>query len=472
MGASQSNELVNQTDITTSSFSSCAGPVSSNKLELENISFRPDLNPACNDVNTKWSVTQSATAESDCIISSLQDTTADTISKLDAETQAGLGYTYSNNKNDILTQINSKVENQCKGASSEQEASLKDITVTACQFEVIQDANLKSACTINTLQNIANQASNVVNAENKATSLLELLFGSGTSWLILIIVIIIIIIIAYMFSGSSSSTTSTTSTTSPYAGFNAPGAEASPYSASMYGLAPASVSSTTTVAPAPSYGAPAGPIPGEATLPAAATTYGTTETLASTNPFATLTGGGNLTRTMIGGAVGIACSLGPILVLGILALIALTLYFNKKKPMEQFQQMAQMFEPIYTNDIPQQAPYGEQNVTYSQPGFNKFSQVYQEAYRNDSFFRPDWAEKYLIVKDNVISVYLKNSGQLIAQAPRRYRYEQNGVYFNLLGDGSEIVSDMWGIIGTVPAPFVNNDKYHDYENWQDYYEQI
>jgi len=509
MGSQQSHSgQTMTTDITTSAFNTCPGSAISNEITLKNVDFRPDLNPMCNGSNTSFVIDQKASIESECLISHLQDVTSDVIAKMDAEAQAGLGFSYSDNKNDISTQIDSKIENDCGSQSSEQKASLEDVVITSCQLKIIQDATLKSSCTINTLQTIANKASVESNSTSSGSSIWGLLFGNGTSWLLLIVAIIVILIIVYMFmNGSSTPTTGTTTTASETtSSFNVPstGESSSSYGSygstpstmgtlpstmgtlpSTMGTLPSTVGTTSTFGSMPSaFGTTSStgtvpPIPGE--TPAGTTGF------ASTNPFNTAGqaqteaqynasglnpfAGGSL-GNIIGGAVGTVCSMGPVLGLGIILLIGLALHLRKSSrtdtaPVENFTEMVQKYDPVYTNDIPAPVGYGEEEVIYSQPGYNKFSQVYQEAYNN--FERPPWAEKYIIAENGVISVYLSNSGMLIAQAPKRYRLEQNGIYFNLLSDGSEIISDMWGIIGTVPAPFVNNDKFHDYQYWQDFY---
>jgi len=498
--ASSKSEQSLEVDITSQSFAKCPNINIGNSITITDVSHRPDLNASCNGHPTSFEVNQNAGASSECVINNLQNISSDVIAKLDAEAQANLGFAFSENSNDILTQIDSMTESSCGDLSSDQSVALKDVVITACDVRIIQDATIKSNCVLDSLQTIANKASVESNANASGTSLWEGIFGTGTSWLILIVAIIVVLIIIYMFmysspsettatpntTGTSSSTTS--STTSDVT--NASNSLGIPDSFSSYVNQPTpgtsgeimtSTGSTGLQSSAPSgisYGPEANPNI-SSNVPSS---NGYVTPSEPTNPFSSnyeesLRGG----LYMIGGAV---CSMGPVVSLGILLFVVLAIRTRK----ELKQNVNETFNNV---KLPPSIPYNTYNVlpsdrhlidkdllpvnplitksNWENTGFipyNLHSDIYNEAHQN-GFMRPSWAEKEVSVNNGVISVYYKYSGELVAQAPRRHSYEQNGVYFNLLSDGSELISDIWGRIATVPAYFVTNDRMTDY--WTDYY---
>ncbi len=88
----------------------------------------------------------------------------------------------------ILRKLESQIaENKCKNSSATNKAKLEDIDTTACNFYFVQDASVKSACSINNLQKLANQVA--VEQYAKATGWLSL--GNFGALIAVILVVVI-----------------------------------------------------------------------------------------------------------------------------------------------------------------------------------------------------------------------------------------------------------------------------------------
>ncbi|RYE17214.1 MAG: hypothetical protein EOP45_16210, partial [Sphingobacteriaceae bacterium] len=174
MGATAStNKTSVEQDIVSQSYNSCPAITANNSVAMKNVTFAP--NATCKDSN--FDITQTAAVDATCLISALQQNTADAVSKLSATAQGGLGFSASTNVSDIKTQLTNKVENDCKSVSASNNADLTNVTITACNFRTIQNANAKSACQINSLQKSAASASTTADATATGLTLASFLTG-------------------------------------------------------------------------------------------------------------------------------------------------------------------------------------------------------------------------------------------------------------------------------------------------------
>ena len=203
MGAQVStNKQVIQTDIVTEAYNSCPNIAVSNTVNMQGVNFRPDLNPNCTG-DTSFDISQTAGVDATCVITSMQDSLAKTLSTMDAEALGGLGFSGTSNILDIKNELSQKVENDCGNQSVTNVADIKDTTVTSCNMRVVQNASAKSSCTINSLQKIANDLEANSKSKAQGSTLASLLFGYGgiASIAMIIVVILIAVLIYYSFSG-------------------------------------------------------------------------------------------------------------------------------------------------------------------------------------------------------------------------------------------------------------------------------
>lgn len=190
MGASISTSVSKtQNEIITKSVNSCKKGVASNEMFLQGITHDPA--PTCQ--NPTFSVTQSATVDADCFINALQTNMADAISKLNTTAQGGFGITGATNINEAGQKISASLETTCGGVSATQTVTAKDITSRACDMVFVQNANAKSKCKIDALQENAIKTDNALTTDATGASLGSLLFGSGSSIIVYAIAIVIIL---------------------------------------------------------------------------------------------------------------------------------------------------------------------------------------------------------------------------------------------------------------------------------------
>lgn len=196
MGASVSTSSVtSENNIITKSTNSCGKTVASNVLNISGIKWNP---PQYCGKESKFTVDQVAKVDADCFINSLQENLADSVAKLNAQAQTGLGVAVSTNVSDIKQSITSIVENECKGASSTNVVAAKDIESTGCQMQFFQNATAKSKCKIDALQKMAIKSDTTADTTAAGANLGSLLFGSwGGIGLTSLIVLIVVGIIGY-----------------------------------------------------------------------------------------------------------------------------------------------------------------------------------------------------------------------------------------------------------------------------------
>ncbi len=207
MGAQASTNVNTiKNDLVTSAFNTCPSVSASNTINLNSVQFRPDMNPNCK--TSSLNISQTSGVESTCLISSLQDSLAKTISQMDAKTQGGLGLQASTNIADISNQLSQNVENSCGSQSATNAASISDTTITACDWHFVQNATAQSACTINALQKMANDVTSKQTSDATGMTLASFLFGYSTSIAIVMGIVIVIIVagVLYYYFGSGNKT--------------------------------------------------------------------------------------------------------------------------------------------------------------------------------------------------------------------------------------------------------------------------
>uniref|UniRef100_A0A6C0LR29 Myristylated IMV envelope protein n=1 Tax=viral metagenome TaxID=1070528 RepID=A0A6C0LR29_9ZZZZ len=187
MGASGSiNKSIIQTDVITEAYSKCPNVVASNELDIKNVTFK--CNSHCGP-NCKIVFSQDAGIDATCLITNLQDVMAETISKMNADAQTGLGLAVTKNKNEIKTQLKNKIDASCGNLSSVNKANISDTIMEACEWRIPQNATIKTSCEINTLQKIATK--NKTEQKGNSTG-----FFGGNTWAIVICIILVVIIVA------------------------------------------------------------------------------------------------------------------------------------------------------------------------------------------------------------------------------------------------------------------------------------
>lgn len=208
MGASVSTSQTQvNNDFTSEDYASCGTTSSSNEVDLSQVTFSTaGLN--CPADSTGFSINQGASVNASCAITVLQKNLADSIAKLDTNTQTGLGFSYSQDSTDISNQITTKNTTKCGAASSSNIAKISQTQVTACDMAIIQDATDQQSCIINNMQDISAKTKATTTSTTKGGSIFGDLFGSSSvgTWIALIlclvfVVIIIILIISLVAEG-------------------------------------------------------------------------------------------------------------------------------------------------------------------------------------------------------------------------------------------------------------------------------
>jgi hypothetical protein len=119
------------------------------------------------------------------------------LSVCDVRTRNRLGFSAANNITDILNQIQKKIDNKCKSKVQTNAANVSDTMVTACRWRFVKDSNDRSACIINTLQEMANELQRVYQPEsNYAIWDLSTSYNQYRLMMIIVIILSIIIIIS------------------------------------------------------------------------------------------------------------------------------------------------------------------------------------------------------------------------------------------------------------------------------------
>ncbi|AGF85233.1 IMV envelope protein [Moumouvirus goulette] len=193
MGASAStNKQTIENNILNQAYNSCPSIGATNIVTLSGIKFEPP--PDCNPPSS-MTIGQTATIDSNCLLTSLQSSAAQTAAELSAEAKAGLGIAVSTNINDVKQSISNITKNTCANVSTTNNATIRDTVIKSCQFRVVQDAKENVSCQINSTQDLVSKIASSTASTAQGGSIWEDIFGSGPSGLIVGIIVIIIIFI-------------------------------------------------------------------------------------------------------------------------------------------------------------------------------------------------------------------------------------------------------------------------------------
>ncbi|AVL94891.1 putative myristoylated membrane protein [Moumouvirus australiensis] len=193
MGVSAStNKQTIENNILNKAYNSCPSMGTTNIVNLSGIKFEPP--PDCNPPSS-MTIGQTATIDSNCLLTSLQSSAAEIAAELSAEAKAGLGISGSTNVNDIKQSISNITKNTCANVSTTNNATIRDTVIKSCQFRVVQNATENVSCQINTTQDLVSKIASSSASTAKGGSIWGDIFGSGPGGLIAGIVVIIIIII-------------------------------------------------------------------------------------------------------------------------------------------------------------------------------------------------------------------------------------------------------------------------------------
>ncbi|AQN68404.1 myristylated IMv envelope protein [Saudi moumouvirus] len=196
MGASAStNKQTIENNILNQAYNSCPSIGTTNIVSLSGIKFEPP--PDCNPPSS-MTIGQTATIDSNCLLTSLQSSAAQIAAELSAEAKAGLGISVSTNINDVKQSISNITNNTCANVSTTNNATIRDTVIKSCQFRVVQNAKENVSCQINSTQDLISKIASNAASNAQGGSIWGDIFGSGPSGLIagIIVIIIIFIIIA------------------------------------------------------------------------------------------------------------------------------------------------------------------------------------------------------------------------------------------------------------------------------------
>nr|AEX62679.1 uncharacterized myristoylated membrane protein [Moumouvirus Monve] len=196
MGASSStNKQTIENNILNQAYNSCPSIGTTNIVSLSGIKFEPP--PDCNPPSS-MTIGQTATIDSNCLLTSLQSSAAQIAAELSAEAKAGLGISVSTNINDVKQSISNITNNTCANVSTTNNATIRDTVIKSCQFRVVQNAKENVSCQINSTQDLISKIASNAASNAQGGSIWGDIFGSGPSGLIagIIVIIIIFIIIA------------------------------------------------------------------------------------------------------------------------------------------------------------------------------------------------------------------------------------------------------------------------------------
>lgn len=152
MGISASSSIPK--DMVSVAYDNCPGITTNNSVNLNDVRYRPDLNPTC-QASTPM-INQKAGVDHLCLVSSLQDNLAQALSTMDAQTQNKYGLNASTNIGNLKIQLHQQAQTACVAQNVTFAASVGDTTITSCDWHFVQNATARSACEINYLQRLAN----------------------------------------------------------------------------------------------------------------------------------------------------------------------------------------------------------------------------------------------------------------------------------------------------------------------------
>ena len=208
MGASvTTNAQTLENNLITQSVQSCPPVSGSNVINWTGVNV--DIPPQC-PAGSRVNINQAAVVDANCVLSSLQDSAAETAQKLNADAQAGLGFAVSTNVANTKNNISQYTTQTCAGTSTSNTVDFKDVNIKACDLTVTQNATANVACQINAVQDQISKISSNLSGSTQGGSIFGNLFGLGRigSIIIIIIVVIVILVIVILlikFLGSSKS---------------------------------------------------------------------------------------------------------------------------------------------------------------------------------------------------------------------------------------------------------------------------
>lgn len=203
ISASTSSQTI-QNDIITEAANDCETTGSANNITIiQGGSFTSP--PDCPDGGT-FTIDQSASKDSLCLINNLQTSAAENAVKLSQTTQADLGLSVTTDITEMLTSIQNISESGCTGDSSSTDLVLaKDVPIYACNYVITQNANTRNACIIENTQSTITDISEALANETDGSGLFDLAFGDGwggiiAAVLIVVAIIVVVIILALVIS--------------------------------------------------------------------------------------------------------------------------------------------------------------------------------------------------------------------------------------------------------------------------------
>lgn len=190
--------------IVSKAYDQCPFIFSNNNTNLGNVNFRPDLNLACqeND-NASFDTDPTAGIDINCLIPTLQNDLAATLSRTNSKIQHSFGFQPSTDPDYLSHQMTTQIKEKCRNKSDTYAAIISDPEIPTCQWHFVRNATDKSACFLSSLQKMANdiekKGDQQINTLSMSTNKnADFLVANIRTLIMIFLIILIILILAYI----------------------------------------------------------------------------------------------------------------------------------------------------------------------------------------------------------------------------------------------------------------------------------
>lgn len=197
MGASVSTNIQeSKSDMVTEAYNKCASVNSTQSITLTDVEFTPP--DTCKEDST-FNIEQKSSVNANCVISNLQKSVSDQLLKSSAKAQAGIGIAAALNSTNVETEVKNLVKNDCGDIVNGQTGKFEKLKIKSCKFYYIQEADLKTQCTLDSLQSTALKLTSIQDADAEGASLSSLLGTGGIVTMIIVAILVFVLFGAYMY---------------------------------------------------------------------------------------------------------------------------------------------------------------------------------------------------------------------------------------------------------------------------------
>lgn len=191
MGASVSSNVQKQmASLSNKTTNSCRIGGASNVVKIDHTTFDPP--EWCKDEGATFEINQGAALDATCVMKTQQTGVADLLSKLNSKTITGLGFNFSQDYQQNMTNISSYLDQQCNEAAVKNVVNIDNSSIHLCKNNIIQKATAKDICRINALQKTTAKIYQQSKSDSEGGSIFGVLFGSGSNMIIFIIVLVLL----------------------------------------------------------------------------------------------------------------------------------------------------------------------------------------------------------------------------------------------------------------------------------------